>query len=69
MLRYRAEISLLRALAFFVAGLIAGIQIALYLFDLYDDGVGDVRSGMIGAALLIVGFGFVMWSYRSRARR
>ena len=65
MLRYRAEIGLLRALVFFLAGVIAGVQIALYLFDLYDDGVGDARSGLIGVALLIVGAGFVMWSYRS----
>jgi multisubunit Na+/H+ antiporter MnhG subunit len=60
---------LLRGLAFYAAGVIAGIQIALYLFDLYDDGVADVKSGIIGVLLLVLGVMFVAWSVQRSSRR
>jgi hypothetical protein len=64
MLGQRAPISLRRALVFLALGLLTGVQIALYLFDRYDDGVADIRSALIGAALFILSVGFVIWSYR-----
>jgi hypothetical protein len=53
-----------RVLVVWLAGLAAGVQIALYLFDLYDDGVADWRSGAIGLALAAAGLAFVGWTFR-----
>ena len=63
-MRRRAELSLARVLAIFVAGVIAGVQIALYLFDLYDDGIADFRSFLIGLILLVSGLIFALRSFR-----
>ncbi len=48
------------------AWLAAGIQIALYAFDRFDDGVADARSGMIGLAFVAVGVGVIAFLFRSR---
>jgi hypothetical protein len=53
-----------RVLLVWLAGLLAGIQAALYLFDLYDDGVADWHSGAIAVALAAAGLGFVAWTFR-----
>lgn len=55
-----------RAFAFYGAGLIAGVQGALYIFDLSDDGIADWRSGMIALVFLAFGLGFVLKSFWSR---
>jgi hypothetical protein len=53
-----------RALAIWLLGLIAGIQVALYLFDLYDDGVADWKSGVIGLIFVAAGLLFVASTFR-----
>ena len=63
MMQRRAELTLTRVLAIYVAGAIAGVQIALYLFDFYDDGVADVRSLLIGLLFLASGLIFAFWSF------
>ena len=67
MLQRRAELSLLRALCILLVGVLAGMQIALYLFDLYDDGVAERLSAVIGVALLILGVMLVLWFFRKRS--
>lgn len=52
------SIGLGRAIAIYSSGLLAGVQVALYLFDLSDDGVADWRSGVI--ALVFIGLGLVL---------
>ncbi len=64
MLRRRAELTVIRVAMIFAAGLVAGVQIALYLFDFYDDGIADVRSAVIGLVLLTLGVGLLAWSFR-----
>jgi hypothetical protein len=51
-----------------MAGSFAGIQIGLYLFDLYDDGVADLRSGIIALIILVLGLVLVAWSFRGSPR-
>jgi len=46
-------------------GCISGMQIALYMYDYYDDGIADVRSLGIGIVMLLASFGIVLWSFRS----
>ena len=62
----RARISLLRALVFFGLGLLTGTQGALYLYDTFDDGVSDPRSGVIALLFLLVSLTFILWSFRRR---
>jgi hypothetical protein len=59
------RVSIARVLVVYVAGLVAGIQCALYLFDRFDDGVADVRSLYIGLGMVALGLGFVGWSFRT----
>ena len=66
MMRRSAELSLARVLAIYAAGAVAGIQIALYMFDLYDDGIADVRSLFIGLLFFVFGLIFVLRSFRAR---
>lgn len=49
---FRTEHSLLRVLMIFLMGILVGAQLALYLFDYYDDGIADVRSALIGLGML-----------------
>jgi hypothetical protein len=58
MLRRRAEHTLIRVLLIYAAGLSAGMQIALYLFDVYDDGTGDIRSLRVGLLFFSLGLVF-----------
>jgi hypothetical protein len=53
----------------YLAGLLAGIQIALFLFDLYDDGTADLRSGLIGLVFLLVGAWLVTAPFRGDVKR
>jgi hypothetical protein len=63
MMRRRAEHTLTRVLSIYAAGLIAGMQIALYLFDIYDDGIGDIRSLLIGLLFFALGLVFALWRF------
>jgi hypothetical protein len=56
--------SIRRALAIWILGLIAGIQVALFLFDLYDDGVADWKSCVIGLVFIAAGLLFVTATFR-----
>lgn len=62
----KRELGLGRVLLIYLAGLAAGVQLALYLFDRYDDGVADARSLWIALAMIALGIGFVAWTFRSR---
>ena len=37
------------------------MQIALYLFDVYDDGTADIRSLLIGLLFFALGLVFALW--------
>jgi hypothetical protein len=62
----KRELGLGRVLLIYLAGLVAGVQLALYLFDRYDDGVADARSLWIALVMIALGIGFVAWSFRRR---
>lgn len=51
-------------LAIYVAGLAAGVQGALYLYDRYDDGVADWRTGAIALAFVALGLAFIVRTFR-----
>ncbi len=55
--------SFLRTLVVFVLGLISGAQVALYLYDYYDDGVADPRSLLIGIVMVGFSVGFIVYSF------
>lgn len=63
MTKRRARISLGRTVLVYALGLVAGIQCALYLFDLYDDGVASPLTGAIGSVLVMIGIGVAIWPY------
>jgi MFS family permease len=63
----RREVSMGSVLAIYALGLAAGIQVALYLFDRFDDGVADARSGIIGIGLVLLGLGAIAVLFRVRA--
>jgi hypothetical protein len=56
-----------RVLLVYLAGLVAGVQLALYLFDRYDDGVADARSLWISLAFITIGIGLITWMFRRRS--
>lgn len=63
----RRELSVGSVVAVYVLGFAAGIQIALYAFDRFDDGVADARSGAIGLVFVAVGLAVIRFLFRSRA--
>ncbi|MFL5574945.1 MAG: hypothetical protein ACJ79S_03105 [Gemmatimonadaceae bacterium] len=62
----RRELSVLRALAIYAAGLATGVQGAFYLFDLLDDGVADVRSGLVALLFLLLSLALIARWFRAR---
>lgn len=60
-------LSLFRALAIYVLGLVSGIQIALYLYDYYDDGIAELESLLIGLAMAVLSICFILYSFRKNA--
>jgi len=42
------------------------MQIALYLFDVYDDGTADIRSLLIGLLFFALGLVFALWRFLRR---
>ena len=62
----RSNLSLGRVIGIYVAGFAAGIQGALYLGDVYDDGVADWRSGVIALVFVALGAALIRWSFTSR---
>ncbi len=63
----RREMTSGRVLLVYLAGLVAGVQLALYLFDRYDDGVADARSLWISLAFITIGIGLITWMFRRRS--
>lgn len=57
--------SLPRVLLVYLAGILAGLQVALYLYDYYD-GVADIRSALIGAAMIAAGAALAVWPFVRR---
>ena len=55
---------MVRVIAIYAAGLLTGMQIALYLFDLYDEGTADIRSLLIGLVFLAGGLLLAVWRFR-----
>ena len=57
------NITLTRVVLIFLSGLISGIQIALYLFDFYEDGIADIKSLFIGILFIIISFVFILFTF------
>lgn len=55
-----------RAFGILALGVVSGIQIALYLYDYYDDGVADIRSLLIGLGMLVLSVWFTIRSFRPK---
>ncbi len=58
------KISILRVMIILALGVITGIQIALYLFDYFDDQIADSTSLIIGIAFLILSIGVVLFTFK-----
>lgn len=65
MLQTHKHISIGQVLTIFALGLVCGIQAALYLYDLYDDGIADGRSALIAVLLIVLGLGYVLFVFRT----
>lgn len=64
------NISLLRVFGIFALSLVSGIQIALYLYDYYDDGIADAKSLLIGIGMVAAALGFILLSFaRAKTRQ
>ncbi|HET7232501.1 MAG TPA: hypothetical protein VFJ16_21005 [Longimicrobium sp.] len=63
----RQELSAGRVVLIYLAGVVAGVQGGLYLFDVYDDRVADWRSGLIALAFVAAGVAFIALTFRRRA--
>lgn len=69
MLGTRAELTLRQVLFFYGWGLVAGAQLALYLYDYFDDGTAEALSGLIGIGLVLSGALIILARYRSHTDR
>lgn len=61
----RAELSLRRVLLVYAWGLVAGAQIALYLYDYFDNGVAEPLSGWIAIGLASSGLVLAWTGHRA----
>lgn len=66
-MRKTRELTLGRVLLVYAAGIVAGVQGGLYLFDVYDDRVADWRSGAIALAFVAAGLAIIALSFRRPA--
>lgn len=48
----------------FAIGLVSGVQVALYMFDRFDDGTADWRSLALGIGFVLIGVGLICWLFR-----
>ena len=62
----KQALSLGRVILIYLAGVVAGVQGGLYLFDVYDDSVADWRSGVIALAFVAAGVAIIALSFRRR---
>ena len=58
-------ITLVRATTSLVLGIVCGMQLGLYMYDYYDDGVADIQSLITGVVMVLCALGFVILQYRS----
>lgn len=65
----KRELTFWRVILIYVAGIVAGVQGGLYLFDVYDDSVADWRSGLIALAFVAAGLALIALSFRRPAAR
>lgn len=65
-MKRRTEIGVGRALLTMGAGVVAGAQSALYLYDRYDDGVAEPLSGFLGLLFIVVAVGIALWPFLGR---
>lgn len=61
----KSSLSKIRVSFVYFMGLVTGTQLALYLFDYYDDGIADIRSLYIGIVLFLFSVGIVVLSFRT----
>ena len=62
-IRKSKKVTILRASGIFILGLISGIQLALYMYDYYDDGIADYKSLLIGIVMIVLSLGFILYTY------
>ena len=58
-------ITLVRATTILFLGIVCGMQLGLYIYDYYDDGVADIQSLIAGVVMVLCALGFVILQYRS----
>ena len=58
-------ITLIRATTILFLGIVCGIQLGLYLFDYYDDGIAEIQSLVTGLMMVLCALGFVVLQFRS----
>ncbi len=63
------KLTLLRVFVIFILGLISGIQVALYLYDYYDDGIADYKSLLIGIIMVVLSVGFIIFTFRGTSQK
>ena len=63
----RRELTLGRVFLIYLAGIVAGVQGGLYLFDVYDDRVADWRSGVIALGFVAAGLAAIILTFRRRS--
>ncbi len=50
----------------FLLGMVCGTQTALYLMDLYDDGIADPLSGFIALVMIAISLGYILFLFRKK---
>lgn len=63
-IRKSKQLTIFRVFGIFLLGLISGIQVALYMYDYYDDGIADYRSLLIGVAMIFLSIAFILYTFR-----
>lgn len=58
-------ITLVRATTILFLGIVCGIQLGLYMFDYYDDGIAELQTLVIGIVMVLCALGFVVLQFRS----
>jgi len=59
------KLTMNRVFIIYTFGLITGIQVALYLYDYYDNGIADIKSLLIGMVMAVLSIAFILYSFRN----
>ena len=62
----RREISVWRVVVIYLLGVLTGVQVALYMYDTWDDGTSSPLSGVIAAAFLVASVSLIIATFRGR---